>query len=163
MTSQQVLENLCNEYVGFYRYAQAMEIAFEAERQKPRSQQPSGTIHQLPGRVKTMVTEALAQSATMEREMQCLADRLRRHAALGIHMDTKNFYADLARAADIGDQHKRWVAELDQVADAAREASVQPGAWQPLVEVFSAVNERIGKLMEIALAVNGAAKARQGA
>ena len=98
-TSDDTLANLCGEYPGFYRYAKAMEEAFEAQRKNPGANLIGSDIEELPDSVKPLVAQVMTQGATLERELQSLVDGFQRHATLGVHTDALAFSADVGEGA----------------------------------------------------------------
>lgn len=164
-TSDDTLARLCSEYPGFYRYARAMEEAFEAQRRGASGHPVDPEITELPASLKPVVARVLTRGAALEREMQELIDRFGRHAALGTHTSATAFAGDVARAGEVAAQYRDWLAGLGRMADEAHAAGVsQPSRQVPmkiLVDVQARIRDRAGRLMDLALA--GRAAAGQGA
>ncbi len=161
-TSDDTLANLCSEYPGFYRYAKAMEEAFEAQR-KIRGANPKGAdIEELPDSVKPLVAQVLTQGAALERELQNLVDAFQRHVTLCVHTDTTALGADVAKARDVAHVHQQWIANLNRMTDEAHAAGVPQASRQLLAKILGEVNVRIDtlntKLMDLARAGRAAAK-----
>jgi len=123
-TSDDTLANLCSEYPGFYRYAKAMEDAFEAQRKNP-GQHPFGAgIEELPDSVKPSLVQAHdpgrgagARDAGPDRSARtaCHAGWARESCGPG---------PDIARARDVAQLHRQWIAGMDLLADEAHTAGV---------------------------------------
>jgi hypothetical protein len=141
-TSDDTLANLCNEYPGFYRYAKAMEAAFEAQRRNPRANPIGADIEELPDGVKPHVAVVMTQGAALERELQNLLDRFQRHATLGVRTDAAAFGADVAKARDIAQLHQKWIASLNRMTDEAHAAGVPQASWQLLAKILGEVTLR---------------------
>jgi hypothetical protein len=161
-TSDDTLANLCSEYPGFYRYAKAMEEAFEAQRKHPDANPIGADIQELPDGVKPVVARVMTQGAALERELQNLLDAFQRHATLGVHADAAAFGADVAKARDVAQLHQQWIANLNRMTEEAHAAGVSPASRQLLAKVLGDVNARIDtlstKLTDLALAGRAAAK-----
>jgi len=159
--SDETLANMCSEYAGFYRYAKAMEDAFEARRRNPGQHAFGAGIEELPDRVKPLVVQVMTGGATLEREIQNLVDRFERHAALGTHGDPASWHADTARTRGVAVLHQRWIVDMDQLADEAHAAGVPQPSRQLLAKILGDVHTRIDKLndrlIELALAGRAAA------
>lgn len=164
-TSDDTLANLCSEYPGFYRYARAMEEAFEAQRKFPEANPIGADIEELPDGVKSLVAQVMTQGAALERELQNLVDAFQRHATLGVHTDAAAFGADMAKARDVAQLHQQWIAGLNRMTDEAHAAGVSQASRQLLAKILGEVNARIDtlntKLMDIAMA--GRASSKPGA
>jgi hypothetical protein len=164
-TSDETLANLCSEYAGFFRYAKAMEDAFEAQRRSPDQQAFGAGIEELPDRIKPLVVQVMTDGATLEREIQNLVDRFEQHATLGRHVDPASLHADTARARGVAELHQQWIAGMDRLADEAHAAGVPRPSRQLLAKILGDVHSRINKLndrlMELALAGRAATAAER--
>jgi hypothetical protein len=163
-TSDDTLATLCSEYPGFYRYAKAMEDAFETQRRHPGQHPLGAEIEELPDSVKPALFQVMTQGATLEREMQDLVDRFEQHAMPGAHLDAAALGADVARARGVAELHQGWLASMDQLADKSHAAGVPLPSRQLLAKILGEMNIRIDKLndriMELALAGRASASAR---
>jgi len=161
-TSDDALANLCSEYPGFYRYAMAMENAFEAQRKVPGANSIGADIEELPDGVKPLVAQVMTQGATLERELQNLIDGFQRHVTLGVHTDAAAFDADMGKARDVAQLHRQWIASLNRMTDEAHATGVSQSSRQLLAKILGEVNARIDtlntRLMDLALAGRTAAK-----
>jgi hypothetical protein len=161
-TTDDTLANLCSEFPGFYRYAKAMEEAFEAQRKHPGANPIGADIQELPDGVKPLVAQVMTQGAALERELQNLIDAFQRHATLGVHTDVAAFGADMAKARGVAQLHQQWIANLNRMTDEAHAAGVPQASRQLLAKILSEVSTRIDtlntKLMDLALAGRAAAK-----
>lgn len=164
-TSDDTLANLCNEFSGFYRYAKAMEEAFEAQRKYPEVNPIGAGVQELPDGVKPLVAQVMTQGAALERELQNLLDAFQRHATLGVHADAAAFGAEVTKARDVAQLHQQWIAGLNRMTDEAHAAGVSQASRQLLAKILGEVSARIDtlntKLMGLALV--GRATAKPGA
>lgn len=165
-TPDDTLANLCSEYPGFYRYAKAMEEAFEAQRKDSGANPIGADIEELPDSVKPFVAQVMTQGATLERELQNLIERFQRHVTLGVHTDAAAFDADMGKARDVAQLHQQWIVGLNRMTDAAHAAGVSQASRQLLAKIFGEMNARVDtlntKLMDLALAGRAAVKPGAG-
>ena len=122
------LQQLCDEFPGFYQYAQIMEEAAEAKRQTPSRSYDE--FPALTGPLKDSLNALLADAATLERGYQGIK------AAAG------------ARPADIGHldvQYNEWLAERDRFLRDVRSpsAAVPEKVTEFLIECFIGIGEGI--------------------
>lgn len=82
-TADAQLQHLCDEFPGFYEYAQVMERAAEVERQKPSRLYDE--FPALTGALKDSLNTLLGDAATLERGYQRMMDA---GAPPGMHADT---------------------------------------------------------------------------
>jgi hypothetical protein len=161
-TSDDTLANLCSEFPGFYRYAKAMEEAFEAQRKHPGANPVGAGVQVLPDGVKPLVAQVMTQGAALERELQNSLDAFQRHATLGVHADAAAFGTDVAKARDVAQLHHQWMVNLNRMTDEAHAAGVSQASRQLLAKVVGDVNSRIDtlntRLMDLALAGHAATK-----
>jgi len=71
-TTDDQLVTLCNEFPGFRRYAELMEDAAEAERQKPS--RPYDGLPELPDAIKEQLSALLRAAAKLECDYQAVLD-----------------------------------------------------------------------------------------
>lgn len=161
-TSDDTLANLCGEFRGFYRYALVMENAFDEQRKNPNAVQFGPDVQPLPMSVRPAVAQLMSEAATLEREMQNLADAIERYVAMGRHVNLDSFQADLSRAADIASRHRRWVSGLHQLVGDVQAAGAAPASAQLLAKTFADINDRIGLLSERMATVATAGRAAAG-
>ena len=129
--SDRQLMALCDEYPGFYQYASMMEEAFEAQRKGPPA--PYHDLPELPARLKQMLLALVSDGAALESAFQ---------AALG---STEG--SDTGRQATrLGELRRKWVADLDQFAQALKAAGIPSKAWDLVAPGFERTARRIAEL-----------------
>ena len=128
-TTDAELLALSREFPGFYRYAQIMEDAAIAERERP-SRSYDG-IAPFPPALQEQGSQLLTTAAALERGYQALRSSQRPGGP--------------ARAA-LDAQHRQWLADLDRFQRTLRAQGVDPLALDYVQEGFSRFVERLQQL-----------------
>jgi hypothetical protein len=111
------LQHLCDEFAGFYQYAQIMEEAAEAEGQKPARLYDE--FPALTGPLRESLNALLGDAAALERGYQRAKDAGAPPADIG-HLDAQynewlaereNFLRDLRSSADIPEKVTNFLVE----------------------------------------------------
>jgi hypothetical protein len=120
---------LSQEFPGFYRYAQIMEDAGIAEREKP-SRSYDGLVP-LPPALQQQGAQLLTTAATLERGYRALLGDQRPGTPQRDALDV---------------QHRQWLADLDRFKRALHDQGAAPQALADVHEVFGRLAERIKNL-----------------
>jgi hypothetical protein len=114
-TTDEQLAALCREYPGFHTYAELMEEAAEAERQKLA--RPYDGLSALPDALKEQLSSLLGAAAKLERDYQSV-------------LDAAGTAAPTAWRLPPGRLHAQWQADLTRVITGADELP-HPGVDLP--------------------------------
>lgn len=126
-TSDAQLLALSREFPGFYRYAQIMEDAASAERERP-SRAYDG-IAPFPPALQEQGGQLLTTAATLERGYQALLSS--RRAGVQPEIDAMH------------SQHQQWLAEVESFKRALHDQGIAPQALAYVHEVFGRLAKRI--------------------
>lgn len=129
--SYQQLAMLCQDYPGFYQYANVMEEAAEAERANP-----SRTYTELPelsDSLKPLLAALLTDAATLERGYQAVVDAANRRA-MGGQLNK------LARS------HRSWLGDRERFFVALKEAGVPNVVLEVMGPGIGQMADRIAQL-----------------
>jgi hypothetical protein len=129
-TNDQQLIALSREFPGFYCYAQFMEEASEAERQK--ASRPYDGMPEFSDKHKQIGEQLLTTAATLERTYQALHAR-----APQVLQPQRDEMSHL---------HRQWLSDLDAFKDSLRMQGAEPKVLEYVDEVFGRLAERIRKL-----------------
>lgn len=128
-TSDAQLLALSREFPGFYRYAQIMEDAASAERERP-SRAYDG-IAPFPPALQEQGGQLLTIAATLERGYQALLGDQQPGTPQRDALDA---------------QHRQWLAEVESFKRALHDQGIAPQALAYVNEVFGRLAERIQQL-----------------
>jgi hypothetical protein len=134
-TSDEQLIMLSNEFPGFYRYALAMEEAFEAERNKA-SRSYDG-MEQFSEQHKQMAAPLLTTAATLERDYQAFIG--------GGKLEMFRL-----QVAEMDKAYRKWLTDMESFKNSLRAAGTDAKAMEYVSEAFGRFADRIEKLAMLA-------------
>lgn len=126
-TSDQQLMALFSEFPGFYRYAQIVEDASEAERNRP-SRSYDG-MEKISEQHRQMGERLLTTAATLEHGFRAFR--------------TGGFSVFDAQLADLNLKHRQWIADLADFKKSLRNHGADPRVLTCVDQVFDGLAERI--------------------
>ena len=130
-TTDEQLAALCREYPGFHTYAELMEEAAEAERQKPA--RPYDDLPALPDALKEQLSSLLGTAAKLERDYQSVLDA-----------------AGTAPPAEwllpLGTLHAQWQADLIRFHAAIQGDAVPQKSRDVLLPALDRMAQQIARL-----------------
>ena len=130
-TTDEQLAVLCREYPRFHTYAELMEEAAEAERQKPA--RPYDGLPELPDALKQQLSSLLGTAAKLERDYQSVLD------AAGTAAPT-SWRLPLARL------HGQWQADLTRFRAAIQDAGVPQKSRDLVLPALERMAQQISEL-----------------
>ena len=130
-TTDEQLAALCREYPGFHIYAELMEEAAEAERQKPA--RPYDGLPALPDALKEQLSSLLGTAAKLERDYQSV-------------LDAAGTAAPTAWRLPLGRLHAQWQADLTSFRAAIQGADVPQKSRDMVLPALDRMAQQIGKL-----------------
>ena len=130
-TADAQLIALSKEFPGFYSYAQLMEEASEAERNK--ASRPYDGMAEFPEQYKQQASQLLVTAATLERGYQAFIGSGR----LKIFQSQVN---------ELDKLHRQWLSDLENFKSALRAQGADPRGLEYVNEAFGRFAERIQKL-----------------
>jgi hypothetical protein len=128
-TNNEELAALCNEYPGFYAYADLMEKAAEVERKKPA--RPYDDLPELPDALKQQLSSLLSTAAKLERDYQSV-------------LNAAGTSAPAAWLLPLGRLHVQWEADLA----AFRSALLRAGVSQTSQDMVLPAIERMAQQLD---------------
>lgn len=129
--NDQQLAMLCQDYPGFYEYANLMEEAAEAERANPR--QKYQDLPELNDSLKPLLAALLTDAATLERGYQSLIEERNRP---GIRRLTDELH----------ECHRNWLAERERFILTLKEAEMPKIVLEVVDPAIDEMAERIAQL-----------------
>jgi hypothetical protein len=130
-TTDEQLAALCREYPGFHTYAELMEEAAEAERQKPARSYDG--LPALPDALKEQLSSLLGTAAKLERDYQSV-------------LDADGTAAPTAWRLPLGRLHAQWQADLTRFRAAIQGADVPQRSRDMVLPALDRMTQQIGKL-----------------
>ena len=130
-TTDEQLAALCREYPGFHTYAELMEEAAEAERQKPA--RPYDGLPALPDALKEQLSSLLATAAKLERDYQSVLNAAGTAAPTAWLLPTSRLRA-------------QWQADLTRFKAALQSAGVPQKSCDMVLPALDRMAQQIGKL-----------------
>jgi hypothetical protein len=130
-TTDEQLAALCREYPGFHTYAELMEEAAEAERQKPA--RPYDGLPALPDALKEQLSSLLGIAAKLERDYRFV-------------LDAAGTAASTAWCLPLGKLHAQWQADLTSFRAAIQGADVPQKSRDMVLPAIDRMAQQIGKL-----------------
>jgi hypothetical protein len=130
-TTDEQLAALCREYPGFHTYAELMEEAAEAERQKLA--RPYDGLSALPDALKEQLSSLLGAAAKLERDYQSV-------------LDAAGTAAPTAWRLPPGRLHAQWQADLTRFRAAIQGADVPEKSRDMVLPALDRMAQQIGKL-----------------
>jgi len=130
-TTDEQLAALCNEYPGFYAYADLMEKAAEVERKKPA--RPDDDLPELPDALKEQLSSLLSTAAKLERDYQSV-------------FNAAGTSAPAAWLLPLSQLHVQWEADLTRFRTALQDAGVSETSQDMVLPAIEGMAQRIGRL-----------------
>ena len=130
-TTDEQLAALCRDYPGFHTYAELMEEAAEAERQKPA--RPYDDLPALPDALKEQLSSLLGTAAKLERDYQSVLDAAGTTAPTAWLLPTSKL-------------HAQWQADLTRFRAAIQCASVPQKSRDMVLPALEHMAQQISKL-----------------
>ncbi len=130
-TTDEQLAALCNEYPGFYAYADMMEKAAEAERRKPA--RPYDDLPELPDALKEQLSSLLSTATKLERDYQSV-------------LNAAGPSAPAAWLLSLGRLHLQWEADLTAFRSALLGAGVSQKSQDMVLPGIEGMAQQIGRL-----------------
>jgi phosphoglycolate phosphatase-like HAD superfamily hydrolase len=130
-TTDEQLATLCREYPGFHTYAELMEEAAEAERQKPT--RPYDGLPALPDAIKEQLSSLFSTAAKLERDHQSV-------------LDAAGTAAPTSWRLPLGTRHAQWQADLARFRAALQDAGVPQKSRDMILPALERMAQQIGKL-----------------
>ena len=130
-TTDEQLAALCREYPGFHTYAELMEEAAEAERQKPA--RPYDGLPALPDALKEQLSSLLGTAAKLERDYQSV-------------LDAAGTAAPTAWRLPLGRLHVQWEADLTAFRSALQGAGVSQKSQDIVLPAIEGMAQQIAEL-----------------
>ncbi|TXH00037.1 MAG: hypothetical protein E6R08_00970 [Nevskiaceae bacterium] len=153
------LKALCAEFPGFYRYALAMEDAFEAQRRGGAKPQRDADLQELPGELKASVSDLLTTGAALETRLQKVLPTLVALAFLGSRKEGSVLQEQLTSVREIEALRVSWEKGLKSLEKDVK-GSVNEESRRTLAKICGDVDARVQSLAirvaEAALAANAA-------
>ncbi len=134
-TSDEQLIMLSNEFPGFFRYALAMEDAFEAERNKVS--RPYDGMEQFSEQHKQMAAPLLTTASTLERGYQAFIG--------GGKLDIFR-----PQVVEMDKTYRKWLTDMESFKNSLRAAGTDAKAMEFVTEAFGRFADRIEKLAKLA-------------
>jgi len=130
-TTDEQLAALCREYPGFHTYAELMEEAAEAERQKPA--RPYDDLPALPDALKEQLSSLLGTAAKLERDYQSV-------------LDAAGTAPPAAWLLPLAELHAQWQADLTRFRAAFQDAGMPQKSRDILLPALDRMAQQIAKL-----------------
>jgi len=130
-TTDEQLAALCREYPGFHAYAELMEEAAEAERQKPA--RPYDDLPALPDALKEQLSSLLGTAAKLERDYQSV-------------LDAAGTAPPAAWLLPLAELHAQWQADLTRFGAAFQDAGMPQTSRDILLPALDRMAQQIAKL-----------------
>ena len=131
-TTDEQLAALCRAFPGFHTYAELMEEAAEAERQKPA--RPYDGIPELPDALKQQLSSLLGTAAKLERDYQSV-------------LGAAGTAAPTAWLLPLGRLHAQWQADLTRFKAALQSAGVPQKSCDIVLPALDRMAQQIGRLV----------------